>query len=111
MDEPQLSAVGQCNCVTTQCGAGMLDALAAVKAVNPTECLFNWAERSVPDLLPAGPQTNVTGPYQYRFYPTQGSYLGVSADQGRLLYVTASGITDLGTREGWYTQSGCYRLP
>ena len=103
--------VGQCNCVTTQCGAGLLDALAAVKAVNPTECLFNWAERTVPDLLPAGPSTNVVGPYQFRFYPSQGSYLGVSADQGRLLYINSSGLTDLGTREGWYTQSGCYRLP
>ena len=103
--------VGQCNCTTTQCGAGLLDALAAVKAVNPTECLFNWAERAVPDLLPAGPGTDVTGPYQFRFYPSQGSYLGVSADQGRLLYVTSAGLTDLGTRESWYTQSGCYRLP
>lgn len=103
--------VGQCNCTTTQCGAGMLDALAAVKAVNPTDCLFNWAERSVPDLLPTGPTTAVTGPYQFRFYPTQGSYLGISADQGRVLYVSASGLSDLGAREGWYTQSGCYRLP
>ena len=105
-------AVGQCNCVTTQCGAGMLDALAAVKAVNPTECLFNWAESGLPNLFPAGPQTSVTGPYQYRYYPSQGSYLGVSADQNRLLYITANGaLSDLGSREGWYTQSGCYRLP
>ena len=105
-------AVGQCNCVTTQCGAGMLDALAAVKAVNPTECFFSWAERAMPNLFPAGPQTNITGPYQYRYYPSQGSYLGVSADKNRLLYITANGaLSDLGAREGWYTQSGCYRLP
>ena len=104
--------VGQCNCTTTQCGAGMLDALAAVKAVNPTECLFNWAENGLPDVLPAGPQTHVNGPYQFRFYPSQSSYLGVSADQGRLLYIAPNGVlSDLGAREGWYTQSGCYRLP
>ena len=99
---------GQCNCMAGQCGAGMLDALAAVQAINPSECLFRWAERTVPTLLPDIARTEINGPYQFRFYPSTNSYLGVSSETNKVLYLTDSALLDLGPRDGWYRQSGCY---
>ena len=99
--------VGQCNCTSGQCGAGMMDALAAIQFVNPTECLFKWAERTAPSLLPDMALTEIAGPYQFRYYPSTQSYLGVSSESDNVLYLTASSLLDLGPRSGWFQQSGC----
>jgi hypothetical protein len=45
---------------------------------------FAWAERTYPELFPAGPQTQTVfflyRNYQVRYYPQQDVHLGVSAD-------------------------------
>ena len=100
---------GQCNCTTSQCGGGMLNAEEAVRAVNPANCLFDWAERSLPQLLFAGTASQVQGPYNFRYYPYFNNYLGIAADTGSVLYLDGSGVlTNLGPRSDWYTRAGCY---
>ena len=99
--------VGQCNCIVGQCGAGMLNAQAAVQRVNPAECFFNWAERSVPYLFPAGPLSQTLDTYHYRYYPDFNTYLAIAGDTGHVLYLGSLGLTDLGARAGWFAQSGC----
>ncbi len=99
--------VGQCNCAVGQCGAGMLNAQAAVQRVNPAECFFNWAERTVPYLFPTGPASQTVDAYHYRYYADFHSYLAVAGDSGRVLYLGSQGLMDLGARAGWFAQSGC----
>lgn len=99
--------VGQCNCTVGQCGAGMLNAQVAVQRVNPAECFFNWAERSVPYLFPAGPLSQTLDAYHYRYYPDFNTYLAIAGDSGHVLYLGSLGLTDLGARAGWFAQSGC----
>lgn len=101
------SDIGQCNCTTTQCGAGMLNAQAAVSLVNPAECFFNWAERSVPYLFPSGPTSHVTDAYHYRHYPQFNSYLALTGDSGRVVYLGSQGLSDLGSRTQWFKDAGC----
>lgn len=98
---------GQCNCTTTQCGAGMLNAQAAVQRVNPAECFFDWAERSVPYLFPSGPVSHTFDAHNYRHYPAFNSYLAISSDSDHVFYLGSEGLTDLGARAAWFSQSGC----
>ncbi len=98
---------GQCNCTTTQCGAGMLNAVAAVQAVNPAECLFTWVERALPQFVPTSPSTELFGAYQYRHYPAANAYLGIGADSGRVFYLGAAGLVDLGSAFERFSQASC----
>lgn len=41
------------------------------------EPLLDWAERTYPDLFPGRAATQWLAPYQYRYYPATGNYLGV----------------------------------
>ena len=74
----------QCYCRDGLCGAGMLDALAAVQTVltpdAPEELarqLMNFGERAFPQYFPQRPSTQVSKPFVYRHYPATGVYLGV----------------------------------
>jgi serine protease len=77
----------QCYCTTALCGAGMLDAAAAVQAVLEPESdaekayqLLNLGERSYSNFFPDRPATQTAGPFVYRFHPSTGTYLGVVVD-------------------------------
>ncbi len=102
--------VGQCNCIVGQCGAGMLNAQAAVQRVNPAECFFNWAERSAPYLFPGGPTSQTFDSYNYRHYTGLDHYLAIAGDSGHVLYLNPRGLTDLGVRAGWFAQAGCLQV-
>lgn len=74
----------QCYCTTGLCGAGMLDAAAAVRTVlapqAPDELarqLLNAGERLYPQYFPDRPLTQAAHPFVYRFHPSSGVYLGV----------------------------------
>lgn len=41
------------------------------------EALLDWAERTYPDMFPGQAATQWLAPYQYRYYPATGNYLGV----------------------------------
>ena len=74
----------QCYCTTALCGAGMVDAAAAVASVltglNATdwaEQLLNFGEARFPEYFPTHPGTLVAAPFRYRYYPSTQAYLGV----------------------------------
>ena len=79
----------QCYCIEGLCGAGMLDAAAAVQTVltpdAPAELarqLLNFGERSYPQYFPDRPPTQTSAPFDYRYYATTGVYLGVVVHGG-----------------------------
>ena len=39
--------------------------------------LFDWAERTYPNLFPGPASSNSSGPYYFRYYPEPGNYVGV----------------------------------
>jgi hypothetical protein len=79
----------QCYCSTAVCGAGMLDARAALRAVlergsaeELAELLINFGERNYPELFPDRTATLFSYPFLYRYYPSTGTYLGVVVHSG-----------------------------
>ncbi len=79
----------QCYCREGLCGAGMLDALAAVQTVltpdAPEELarqLMNFGERAYPQFFPQRPPTQASKPFVYRYHPATGVYLGVVVTSG-----------------------------
>lgn len=76
-------------------------------AVSATDCLLNWAERTVPTLL-TPPSTSLTAsPYTYRFYSGTLSYLGVSSVDSHVYYASNGQVVDLGQQSTWLAQAGC----
>ncbi|HSW04727.1 S8 family peptidase [Aquabacterium sp.] len=71
----------ECFCTASTCGAGLLDAGAAVRAaagLSDVDRVFNWAELTYPQYF-AGPGTpGVWAPYTYRYYASSGNYLGTA---------------------------------
>jgi serine protease len=79
----------QCYCSTAFCGAGMLDAAAAVQVVltpgSPEEVarqLLNFGEQAYPLYFPERPASQLSAPFVYRYYPSTGVYLGVVTQPG-----------------------------
>jgi serine protease len=73
----------ECYCTTSTCGAGMLDALGAVRLA-AAERIYAWAEATYPQYFPKGNgQAGTLAPYTYRYYPMSGNYLGTG--NGRML--------------------------
>lgn len=91
----------QCYCTTSTCGAGMLDAAAAVQAVLAPGSveelagqLMNFGERNFPQFFPDRTATLSSPPFLYRFYPRTGVYLGVVVQPG--LGFTMDGVYVMG---------------
>ena len=74
----------------------------------PADCLFDWAERNYPaQLSPAGTRSLVLAPYYFRHYASSDSYVGVSVADGHVWYLSAGGLSDVGSASAWYTTAGC----
>ena len=74
----------QCYCNTSVCGAGMVDAAAAVQSVIQgvpltvgAEQLLDYAERQFSGYFPSHSQTLDAPPFRYRVYPATGAIIGV----------------------------------
>lgn len=101
-------------CTTATCGAGIVDAAAAVTlaAKSAAECVFDWAEKNYPTFFnPTGKSaTTALGSYQYRYYPNTNSYLALMTSGNRLqAYNSAFGdsLLDLGPMSGYLQMAGC----
>lgn len=74
-------------------------------------CLFDWAERTYPELFsPPGAMTNRSEPYDYRHYPQTLAYLGRSAADEHVYYLgplSKHTILDVGTLASWLATAGC----
>lgn len=79
-----------------------------VTTTTPTECLLNWAERTVPSVLsPATTTRNDIPPFNYRFYTASNSALAISTTDSHVYYYAAGRLNDLGHQSTWLTQAGC----
>lgn len=79
-------------------------------AATPADCLFNWAEKTVPNIAsPAGAISQSAPPYYFRFYPGTTSYLATSSTDNHVHYLgpTSGGVVDVGPLAGWLTTAGC----
>lgn len=79
----------QCYCSTAVCGAGMLDAAAAVQGVmapasleEVARQLLNFGEQNYPQYFRERPATLSSPPFLYRYYPGTGIHLGVVVQPG-----------------------------
>ena len=73
------------------------------------ECFFAYAEATVPALLsPKGSATRYMAPYYFRYYPTSGSYLGLSTADGHAYYLApGSAPLDLGLALQFLAAASC----
>ena len=66
----------------------------------PTSALFNWAETAYPKFFPTRAETKISGPYEYRYYPESGNYVGVAGDDVFVLGpISAQKLLRVGSRE------------
>ena len=106
------SAVEQleCYCTTATCGAGLLDAGAAVLKVKQATAegqaadrIFRYLEASYPQYIsPGGPPSGIGLGYYYRYYAATNSYVGVK--DGKVYYLVPAirdEITLLGSVAEW----------
>lgn len=76
--------------------------------VSATDCLFNWAERTVPSLLsPVTTTRTDIPPFTYRLYTASNSALAVSSTDSHVYYYAAGRLNDLGHQSTWLAQAGC----
>jgi serine protease len=75
----------QCYCSTALCGAGMIDAAAAVLDATQrvplkvaASQLLDFAEAQFADYFPGAAVSGEAGPFVYRYYPSSDTYLGVA---------------------------------
>jgi serine protease len=118
---PDLSEQLECHCTNTTCGAGMLDAAAAVASVMSTlmplqqtsraDCVFNWAERIYPQYFaPSGTASTTSTPYYYRYYPERRNYLATSSADNHVWVmgpISGNNLLDVGPIAGFLTTAGC----
>ena len=74
-----------------------------------TECLFNWAEGSYPQLFAPSDSATVTEPvYTYRHYSSTNNYLGISSIDNHVYYLGSDGAKqDEGPSSYWLPLAGC----
>ena len=72
-------------------------------------CLFNWAERQLPEILsPRNPPTQQVSSYSVRYYAQTESYLGFSSDDQHLYFLSApTGLLDLGPAASYAPLTAC----
>ena len=78
-----IAALAGCGGGTETVGRAMQ--LAAAQSVAPEQAasqLMDFAEAVFPQYFPGHPATNASDPFQYRFYPATGIYLGVTGTGG-----------------------------
>ena len=77
-------------------------AAAPLNLALPTKALFDWAEAHTEyrKFFPSSRQTQISGPYEYRYYPETGNYVGVAGDDVFVLGpISAQKLLRVGSRE------------
>jgi hypothetical protein len=77
-------------------------------AAEPLSCLFNWAEKSYPNLFsPSGAITQTDSDYSYRNYTN--AFLGVSSSNNHVYYRSGgTALQDVGDVSDLLIKSGCF---
>jgi hypothetical protein len=113
---PSLVDQVECYCTATTCGAGLLDAAAAVAQVVPgstaathvdDDRVFNYLEATYPQYVaPSGFRSAVGSGYYYRYYASTQSYVGTM--NGNVYYLVPAinnQINLLGSLSDWLAQA------
>jgi serine protease len=108
---PNGVAQDECLCTTSTCGAGLLDAGAAVAAAaaasasSDVQRVFNWAEAAYPQYFPKPGIAGSWQQYSYRYYPATGNYLGAAG--GRIVVHNGRDwvLLDVGPVAGFLAQA------
>ena len=76
-----------------------------------SDCLFNWAERTYPQLFaPAGVAPATYAPYYYRYYPQTRAYLATSSTDNHVYYLgplSSNAVLDVGALATWQVTASC----
>jgi len=92
-------------------GASVSLTVTVATAASRSDCLFNWAERSYPQIFaPAGAASTTYASYYYRYYTGTTTYLATSSANSQLWVLgpaTAYGLFDAGPVSSFLTISGC----
>jgi hypothetical protein len=89
---------------------------AGVSAVSAStaDCIFAWAEKSLPQFFsPAGGASSSAPPYYYRYYAASGNYLATSSADSHVWALgsaTAGQLLDLGLASNYLAPSACSAL-
>jgi len=81
---------------------------------DPADCLFNWAERTYPELFAPAASSSTSAPYYYRYYSQTGAYLGTSSADNHVYYlgpISSDSILDAGALSTWLATAGCSQVP
>lgn len=80
-------------------------------SISPSDCLFNYAEKTYPTYFaPAGATSARALDYYYRYYSTTDAYLGIAARDNHFYYygpLSGTTLLDLGAASDWFTVAGC----
>ena len=91
--------------------ADVMGTMITLPTISVADCLFNWAERTYPNLFaPAGAVSATYAPYYYRYYSGTANYLATSsADNHVWVLGPASGnaLLDVGPVASFLTPAGC----
>ncbi len=83
----------------------------AVLPVSAVDCLFNWAERTYPELFaPAGVVSVTYAPYYYRYYSGTANYLATSSTDSHIWIlgpVSGNNLIDVGPVTNFMATAGC----
>ena len=77
---------------------------------SPSDCFFNWAERTYPSLFaPAGSPSATLGAYYYRYFSHTNAYLATSSADNHVYYLgpPPSSTVDGGALACWLTTATC----
>lgn len=83
----------------------------AIPAYENSNCLFDWAENSFPQLFsPPGASSTNLPPYYYRYYSRTGNYLATSSSDNHIWLLGSSfgnSPIDAGPTANLMTKAGC----
>jgi len=106
------TATGAGTLVTTYAN-GLGGANGAALYTGANDCLFNWAEKNYSNLFsPAGSSSMFFSSYNYRYYPSTDTYLGVSSDDDNVYYMGSdSRLQNEGSSSYWLPKASCKITP
>lgn len=78
-------------------------------ATAKSDCLFDWAERTYPELFsPAGMKSQNDYGYYFRYYPGTRNYLGTANVDGQITFLGTDGvISPLGHANNYLAAASC----
>jgi len=109
-------AEGTCTIAANQAGNASYGAASQVTRSitvvrSSSDCIFNWAERSLPQYFsPVGVLSATYAPYYYRYYSGTGNFLATSSADNHLWVigqVTGNSLLDVGPISSFLSIAGC----